>query len=417
MVNRSSDTTVDRWAAEAEAFEADLPELDDHIARLCVLLDEIDATTFRTGELELVDVGFVLYLVSWTAVNRINPPTDLEGRAGALDQLVLRTARLYRTLPSPDLAAYGLLAIRAEALAYSKRGQFQTYLDSRLSFEDCRRRASRYLKDHPSPSDPVRHRLLEVIEQVDLAETGTSARVAEERLTQWADHDYGREASQLRAGAWRRLHDGIRHGESSIEALTRLREEGRLRAGDRSCEQISTFDWQFRPYQMTARCHLNAIPYCWLFEGSGGPVRPRFDARSWEHEANYHRRQTERLFGEMLLAPRRGASLKANALREIVQIRLHYALLFPGCSLPEDPSDAGFTEDLSIEGLSRSLCDNGNDANVISSISDPAIVDVIENRAPGYRAWLDEWCCLARPQSPRRRQCSGCNHRGAGPNE
>lgn len=411
-------TSVDRWIGEVGEIDSGSISVSDRINRLGKLLDEIETTRFLPGQAELTKLGFVLYLASLSAVTRIHPPTDMEGEEGSYHEITLRAARLYRQIPSPDLAAYGLLAIRAEALAYSKCGLFEKYLDSRLSFDDCRRRADRYLKDHPRRDDVIRQRLLEVIEQVDLAETGTSARVAEERLTQWEDLGYpvARHAA-LRASSWRRLCDGIRHGQASIAALSRLQKSKRLREGTRTWEQISTFDWQFRPYLMTARCHMNAVPYCWLFADNGGVVKPQFRG-TWPDEVKFHRQETEVLFGEMVRAPDLGVKVTEHVLREIAQIRLQFALLFPGRALPADLDEPCLSGDYpDKDALSLFLCRNNNDANIIGSISDKIIIDVINRNADGYRNWWERSCCLARPKSSRRRNCPACVHREIYANE
>lgn len=405
------------WLDEITDIERERPDDPELSRRVETLLTDIDGSIGAIrdmGDDDLARVGYVLHLASFLSMTRILPPTDLDGIGGALDALVLAAARIYRRIPSPDKAPYGLLSVRSEALAYSKRDTVESYLDSRLAFEDARQRISRYLFDHPN-DERIRTQLLEVNEQIDLAECGTSARIAEQRLVAGSTSPDGTGvAAGTRSGSWRRLCDGIRHAESAIASLERLttRQPERAASDWRSLG-IGSPSWRFRPYSMAARCHLNAVPFCWLFS-RGASVVPQFGINTWPEAVRHHRDQTRVFFASILETARHpGFNLTAGETREIAQIRLHFGLLFPGDALPSDLDEAALAGDVpDVAALSAFLCHRKEDANVIASITDDVIVDVIEDHRSGYKQWLDRWCCLARRNSRRRLACTrGCSDR------
>ena len=137
-------------------------------------------------------MGWVIYEATWDAVQKI--PTTLNEQAATPDDhrrgeaALLRISELAdvaRFLPWPKFAPRALGAIRAQALAESKRDTEAGYDAAWVAHMEARRRHEEYRGSHA----PGRARerfdrdLDEVLLQLNLAETGTACRTAEQVIS------------------------------------------------------------------------------------------------------------------------------------------------------------------------------------------------------------------------------------------
>lgn len=146
----------------------------------------------------------------------------------------------------------------------------------------------------------------------------------------------------------------------------------------KSVNRAAIPSWKRRPGVMTARCHLELATLA-LVVGDIGIKAPPGETDSWEA---YSDRQLE-LFTEYYERAHTDESVRFDDehVRELVQLRLHAALLDPGWKIA--PVTAGAAPDClksatpERDHLAHWLRDHGHNANVVLSIS-----------APEYLAWM-----------------------------
>jgi hypothetical protein len=376
-------------------------------------------------------MGWLIYEASWDAVQRVGTAFELqpaEGRSGsdlAYGQ-VRRLADAARRLPWPEFAPRALGAIRAQALAESKRDTQGGYDAAWIAHQEARRRHQSYLDSHGSA--PARERfaldLDEVLLQLALAETGTACRTAERVISRWAEElavpDTEKDAAAVNAASearwvqrmFRELSDGIQTGELAIATVTRIRDEHGLveKVGEDRLAMLTGFQ---NPGIMTARAALLALALCPAMEGLD---RATPDGNSWPQAQAVLLERFEKAYRSIeepvVQADGTPAPMRPEHQRSLVQIRLNLALLKPGYALPaQQPFDPCLElnplDDDAIRPLSGWLATKVNgqrrgDANAIGSATMPSFISSVtrcrslSGADSGYHEWRAAWFELDR---------------------
>lgn len=381
-------------------------------------------------------MGWLMYEVTLGAVLRVSPAfTSLTGESGdasrAAYDLVVRTADAARSLPWPEFAPRALGAIRACALAESKRDTEPGYDAAWMLHEEARTKLASYVDSHGDDPTraPYRRALDEVSLQLALAETGTACRTAERVIGRWTDEleATGGEWTADDESVWiqrlfRDLSDAASIGEHALVVAGRIEEEhGFVPA---VTEERLALPTSFQnPGIMTARAILLLLAMCPAMERLGRRPLPGSD--SWaalrtdliDRFIRVYRQIDKRLPGvDGMPIP-----LKPEHARSLVQLRLNLALLVPGQLLPANDPFADCValdrlDDRAVEAMSEWLAEQPDgqqrgDANVIGSATMPAFIGSVEGcRAPsapfgGYLAWRRRWFALDRYRGePGRRE-------------
>lgn len=377
------------------------------------------------GRLPLM--GWLIYEASWEAVQRVATAFELQpadGRSGSdlAYRQVRRLADAARRLPWPEFAPRALGAIRAQALAESKRDTQGGYDAAWIAHQEGRRRHQSYLDSHGNA--PARERfardLDEVLLQLALAETGTACRTAERVISRWAeelavaDDPQENEASQARwvQRMFRELSEGVQTGELAIATVTRVKQQYGLveKVDENRLALVTGFQ---NPGIMTARAALLALALCPAMERLG---RSAPGGDSWKQaragllerfEAAYRSIEEPVVKADGTPLP-----MRAEHQRSLVQIRLNLALLMPGYPLPaRQPFDRCLElnplDDQATQALSQWLATQVNgqrrgDANAIGSATMPSFISsVVRCRSlsgvdSGYHEWRAAWFELDR---------------------
>jgi hypothetical protein len=270
---------------------------------------------------------------------------------------------LCRQVAFPQFAPYLALTWRSAGLAASK---VNDYVAANAAFEEARARLADWRRnlgtirsrDHDE-GQYLASMFDEAQEQSGLGASGTAVRTVESLLIQWSevrerigepgaadvDNRYWR---LLWVRAYRSLRQGIDEGSTAAGAaqnLTRDRDR-RLAAGRRLgddptygqiTEQLDIIvqpQWTRRPGIMTARCHLLAIPLCMMLRAMGA-TSPDDD---WNQTIADHVERFVRYYRTATRShePREaGTKPDEGHQREVAQLRITFALLFP--DLPLDP--------------------------------------------------------------------------------
>jgi hypothetical protein len=363
-------------------------------------------------------IGWLLYEATWHPLGKVAPAFEsLSGERGdtsrAQQDLIARGADAARLLPWPEWAPRALGAIRAEALAASKRDTEAGYDAAWILHEEARGKYALFRDSHLG-HEGREHLLLaldEALLQLALGETGTACRTAERVIGRWAEEF---EPIQEDDGRWTermfpQLQQGVTIGEQALDIAERIEAENGFVA--QADEKRMAMRTSYRnPGIMTARAALLMLAMCPEMEALGH--RPLAGHDSWEQSRQALLERFERAYRciekEVRDDDRKPLPLSDAHARSLVQIRLNLALLEPGHSLPAelafDPClEANPLDDKAAEALSAWLAERVNgqqrgDANVIGSATKPGFIRSVEAcRAVvgaadgGYVRWRRRW--------------------------
>ncbi|MGH3795611.1 MAG: hypothetical protein ACRDSP_12045 [Pseudonocardiaceae bacterium] len=368
-------------------------------------------------------MGWLIYETSWAVVQRVSPEFELLGdeeRAGneADVALIVRLANATRRLPWPQFAPRALGAIRAQALASSKRDTQHGYDDAWVFHEEGRVRYLSYKESLIGADPPYLLELDETLVQLALAETGTACRTAERVISRWPEgigQDVPAPQDEMRwiQRMFRELYDGAAGGEEALNLVARIEDDNGL-MHEVSEQRLAMVTAYRNPGIMTARALLLLVPMCTEMEILRR--RPPGNYDSWEGARGDFIARFERAYQtiEKPVVDAKGdpEPLKTDHSRALVHLRLNLALLAPGRSLPShltfDPClKMELLDNRAVESLSNWLAEPVNGKRrgsgiVIGSATMPSYIRGIEAcRADagvddGYRQWRSRWFRLDR---------------------
>jgi hypothetical protein len=374
-------------------------------------------------------MGWLIYEASWQRVQDLPPSfesmaSERRERSEAAACLVRRLAEQARDLPWAHFAPRALGAIRADALASSKRDTAQGYREAFALHSEALERYTSYREIHGDRPDRERYRLglQEVLLQLALAETGTACRVAERVIGRWSEElkaenplwSEGDETFWVQV-MFKDLVAGVAIGGRALhEAAEIERKHGFSRDG--VTEDRLALPTAFRnPGIMTARAALLVLALCPEMERLGH--EPELGCETW---ADMRDALLKRITGAyhaiekpVLDQEGRPAPLIPAHQRAMLQIRLNLALLVPGFDLPSALDfvpclAANPLDEAAVEELSTCLAKGYKDGkergrgNVMGSAVMPAFIRSVEAcRAlygvdHGYREWQQRWYILGR---------------------
>jgi hypothetical protein len=373
-------------------------------------------------------MGWLIYEATWQPLERIAPAFEsLSGErretSREVQGLVARGADAARSLPWPEFAPRALGAIRAQALAASKRDTEDGYDDAWILHEEARQKYALYRDYHVGRTDREdRERLLlaldEVLVQLALAETGTACRTAERVISRWTEEEEF-EFTQRADERWAErmfpeLLQGVTIGEQALEMAKTIQKEHGLvqQVDEHRLALVTSFQ---NPGIMTARAALLMLGMCAEMESLGRRPLPGDDSWKQSRQSLIERFDHAYRCIETEIPGDKGIRLPlapAHA-RSVVQLRLNMALLVPGYPLPArlvfDPCvEVDPLDDRAVEALSAWLAKNVDgkqrgDANVIGSATKPGYIrSVLACRAAagadadGYLQWRQNWPVLDR---------------------
>jgi hypothetical protein len=335
----TDDELVDRMAADVQAYREVLAA---------------DPTPLPPPELadRLPLMGWLIYEASWDCVKRIaasfdreaTPSEDRERTEAELSR-VRRVADCARGLPWPEFAPRALGALRALALAESKRDTEPGYDAAWLLHVEARNRYAEF-RDSYGPPDArsQRLRLDEVFVQLALAETGTACRTAERVIARWAEefedprHPDRSRAEQERwiQRMFRELTDGVAVGELAIETVYLIRQE--LGFADKVDQDRFTQPTAFQnPGIMTARAASLLLALRPAMRSLGLNHPPEFE--SWELWEKATLDRFVRAYRAIEEEVPGKTEMDAAFQRQLVHVRLNLALLKPGFDLRSGRAD------------------------------------------------------------------------------
>jgi hypothetical protein len=372
-------------------------------------------------------MGWLIYEASLAALWPIRAAFEsldepLRSESEANYRVIRQLADGARMLPWPEFAPRALGAIRALALAESKRDTEEGYDAAWIAHREAMDRYTSY-RSSLAASDPAyRVALDEVFLQLALAETGTACRTAERVIGRWAEgiaegdwtlQDETRWTQRL----FRQLTEGVDIGEQALATVEQIDKAFGL--VDRVDEHRMALPTAYRnPAIMTARAALLQLALSGEMEATSR--RPPGNHHSWldfQHDLLDRFTQAYNAVERPVYSHGEIMRLRSDHQRAVIQLRLNAALLAPGHSLPSrldfapclafDPLD-----ERAVEALSDWLAEHNSDANVIGTATMPGFIRSVEAcRATfgvfddGYRRWRMEWSRLDRYQSePGRRE-------------
>jgi hypothetical protein len=379
---------------------------------------------------ELVDrlwyMGWLIYEATWQSLARIAPGFEsLSGEqhetSREVQGLIARGADAARSLPWPEFAPRALGAIRAQALAASKRDTEDGYDDAWILHEEARKKYALY-RDYHVDRKGRDHLLLaldEVLVQLALAETGTACRTAERVISRWTEQTEEFEFTQQADERWAErmfpeLLQGVTIGEQALEMAATIEKEHGLvqQVDEHRLALVTSFQ---NPGIMTARAALLMLGMCAEMESLGRRPLPGDDSWKQSRLSLIKRFESAYRYIETDIPGDKGIRLPLHPAhaRSVVQLRLNLALLVPGHPLPArlvfDPCvEVDPLDDSAIEALSAWLAESVDgkqrgDANVIGSATKPGFIrSVLACRtaagatADGYLRWREKWPLLDR---------------------
>jgi hypothetical protein len=416
--------------ALAEEIERDIEEYRDLYAKARAG-DSLEAAQQPPEELaeRLWLMGWLIYEASWQRVLEVRPAFESlagERRASseAAARLVRRFADQARALPWLHFAPRALGAIRADALASSKRDTAQGYSEAFTLHREAYQRYESYWEIQSNQPGRERYRLglQEVLLQLALAETGTACRVAERVIGRWSEE---LEAENPLWGAedeafwvqvmFKDLVAGVAIGGRALHEAAEIKQKhGFSREG--VTEDRLALPTAFRnPGIMTARAALLLLALSPEMERLGHEPEP--GCETWADMRDALLRQIKDAYRaiETPVVDRdnQPVPLIPDHQRSLLQIRLNLGLLAPGFDLPStqdfvpclaaNPLDENAVQELSA-CLAERIADGRQrgDANVIGSAVMPTFIRSVDAcRAlygvdHGYREWRQGWLVLDR---------------------
>ena len=292
---------------------------------------------------ELVDrlwyMGWLIYEATWQPLDRIAPAFEsLSGgrreTSREVQGLIARGADAARSLPWPEFAPRALGAIRAQALAASKRDTEDGYDDAWILHEEARKKYALYRDYHVGRKgrDHLLLALDEVLVQLALAETGTACRTAQRVVSRWIEEfEFTQRADERWAERmFPELLQGVTIGEQALEmAATIEREHGLVQQVDEHrLALVTSFQ---NPGIMTARAALLMLGMCAEMESLGRRPLPGDDSWKQSRQSLIERFEHAYRYIEKDIPGDNGIRLSLHPAhaRSIVQLRLNLALLVP----------------------------------------------------------------------------------------
>jgi hypothetical protein len=376
----------------AEEIQRDIEEYRDLYAKARAGGSQ-DAQEPPEGLAELLWLtGWLIYEASWQRVQDIPPSFESltgERREGseAAARLVRRFADQARALPWPHFAPRALGAIRADALASSKRDTAQGYREAFILHREAFDRYISYQEIHGDRPDRERYRLglQEVLLQLALAETGTACRTAERVIGRWSEEleaenplwSEGDEALWVQL-MFKDLVAGVAIGGRALQGATEIELKHGFSQNGVTEDRLALPTAFRNPGIMTARAALLVLALCPEMERLAH--EPGLGCETWADMRDaLLRRITEayQAIEKPVLDQGRQTPLISAHQRALLQIRLNLALLVPGYDLPSALDfvpclAANPLDDNAVEALSECLAEGYKDGN-----------DVVLNRVRG----------------------------------
>jgi hypothetical protein len=324
-------------------------------------------------------MGWLVYEASWDCVQRVDASFDREAADPAarrqseaelarIDQL----ADCARHLPWPEFAPRALGALRALALAESKRDTEPGYDAAWTMHKEARDKYREYLDSHGDEASRGQFVLAldEVFLQLALAETGTACRTAERVIARWSeqfDDPEKPEWTRAEEQRWiermfRDLSAGVAVGERAIDTGERIRRDVGF-AKEVSEHRLTRHSALQNPGIMTARAVSLLLALRPAMEVELGRRPPGFDSWDrWEQDMLDRFVRAYRVIESEVPGPDgRPVEMDRGFQRQLVHIRLNLALLKPGYDLPSarvaDLPCLGFNplDDAAVEAMSAWL--------------------------------------------------------------
>jgi hypothetical protein len=383
-------------------------------------------------------MGWLIYETSWNALRKVQAAfesmDDGPRRTESVHAYgqVRRLADAARGLVWPQFAPRALGAIRAQALAESKRDTEAGYDAAYIVHQEARDRYWSYRAT--LGGDPLRELALdEVMLQLALAETGTACRTAERVIARWSEDFPGatyEDEERWVQRMYRDLSEAVKIGGTALDTARTIKDQHGL-VDEANEERLAKVTGYRNPGIMTARAALLALALCPAMEHIG-----RQPANgTWAHERDMlvkHFTRAYRAIEEPVTnADSAPMPLIPEHQRALVQLRLNMALLVPGHPLPAvEPFDpclkANPLDDEAVTAMSNWLAtapsDGGpNHGNIIGSATLPLFnQSVVALRSltgdgPGYYRWRHAWFPLGRyaTQAGRKERVTAALHTAA----
>ncbi|MGI5244366.1 hypothetical protein [Dactylosporangium sp. CA-139066] len=297
-------------------------------------------------------MGWAIYETTWDCVQRVTASFDRDAadpatRARSEAELtrVDRITECARQLPWPEFAPRALGALRALALAESKRDTVAGYDAAWTLHDEARQKYAEFRDSHGDGAGRERFVLAldEVFLQLALAETGTACRTAERVVARWAEQFEDREhpeRSRAEQEQWiqrifRELLAGLSVGERALDTGERIRRDPGFAAAVDEHRLTRPTALQ-NPGIMTARAASMLLALRPAMQSLGRRPPAPFDLwDDWERDTL---RRFERAYTaiEADVPGPDGAPAKMDPgfQRQMVHVRLNLALLKPGSVLP-----------------------------------------------------------------------------------
>jgi hypothetical protein len=410
---QTDDELVGRIAADVEEYRAVLQR---------------EATQLPPAPLDelLPLMGWLIYETTWDCLQRIvasfdrdaaNPATrrQSEAQLGRIDQLM----NCARRLPWPEFAPRALGALRALALAESKRDTESGYDAAWLLHEEARIKHREYLDSHGDEESRQRFVLAldEVFLQLALAETGTACRTAERVIARWTEQfeiPWSPEHISAEQQRWirrifRELTAGVDVGERAIDTGERIkRDAGFVDQADE--HRLTRHSALQNPGIMTARAASLLLALRPAMRDLG--LRPAREFGSWDVWEQDMLRRFIRAYrvieGEVSGPENRPIEMDRGFQRQLVHVRLNLALLKPGYDLPSaraaDLPCLAFNplDDAAVQVMSEWLAGptGGGRERALGAATMPMFIRSLiacRGRGPaddGYQTWRITWFVL-----------------------
>jgi hypothetical protein len=362
-------------------------------------------------------MGWLIYEATWAAVQRVDAafeslgPTEREKSEVAFAQIE-RLANCARALVWPHYAPRALGAIRAQALAESKRDTEAGYDAAYVIHREARERHRSYRDalGGVESGDSSAIGLDEVLLQLALAETGTACRTAERVISRWSEDITDNSASNEERWIqrmYRELSEATDVGQEALDAAERIKSTyGLVHEIDEN--RMALVTWMRNPGIMTARAALLALALTPAMEHLRRIPR---DGRSWAQERALLIERFIRAYssieGPVIDSDGELVPMRFEHRRALIQLRLNLSLLLPGHSLPAkdqfhpclvlNPLDNEATEALSQWLLTEQENSRGrNYADAIGSATLPLFIQSVMalrslyGDGDGYLRWRQD---------------------------
>lgn len=375
-------------------------------------------------EVTLWRLGWLFYESSWALTKLVRTSFDATDHAPskAAVALIVRLSTSYVRLPWPQWAPRGLGALRAHALAESKRDTDAGFVSAWVWHDEAKQRYVEYLATTPAKPSRLRLGLVETMLQLALAETGTACRGVERTLGSWGeellesadpiDAFVEQDNAGERRGMLRRLLKGVQFGRDALERAAEIEQKHGLvhRVDEERLAMVTAFQ---NPGIMTARACLLAMPLCLGLDG----WRPPEEFGDWAEARAFLRDTFERAYRAIEREVRDDhGELKPFSQsfeRPLMHIRTHFGLLHPGAELGSELSFADCLATARLDGAAvEAMCSwladrpvpaRRGEGNPIASVMMPGYIRLVERyrldhagSTGEYAEWRVKWFELDR---------------------